>query len=223
MPIINPEILSKRKKELFDKILASCDMFQIEKLFYQKHSLRLKQKMQFKDGQFIVHHDEIAYKIDFITVAAFSLLLDKMGKFKGFIDPKDHPSLTDTEESKLDEIVTDSASMRMKEAEFLESIAASIGVETINDLLNSAFGLDTVGKPTYNQGEIIVFNDHVTYQLVYEVGVIFSLVLDQNGNYISTSIENIASSASAKKHRVSTRNQSDSELIDKIIETSEFF
>jgi len=223
MPIINPEILNKSKKELFAAILASCDMLQIEKLFYENHSLRLREKMQFKGGQFFVHNNEIAFKIDFMTVAAFSLLLSKMGKFKGFIDPRDQPSLADSEESKLDDIVTDSVEMRMREAEFLESIAASIGTENINDLLNSAFGIEAIGKPTYNQGEIIVFNDHVTYQLVYEVRVIFELVLDQKGNYISTTIKNIAPGPSAKKSKITTSNPSDSELIDKIIETSELF
>jgi hypothetical protein len=46
------------------------------------------------------------------------------------------------------------------------------------------------GKTIFKQGDIKVFNDHVSYQLVYETNAVFSILIDRAGNHISTSINN---------------------------------
>ena len=53
---------------------------------------------------------------------------------------------------------------------------------------NRTFDFNTPAKA--REGDIKVFNDRVTYQLVYEINAIFSILIDRAGNYISTSVEN---------------------------------
>ena len=59
--------------------------------------------------------------------------------------------------------------------------------------------METVGKMIYARGEILVFNDHVTYQFLYEVDVIFSILIDRKGNYINTSPKKTGSTLETAK------------------------
>ena len=196
MAIVDPEIIKTGEKELFASILASFDEFQIEKLFQETHNLLLTEKMQFKEGKTVVHDNQIAFQLSFRSVAQFSVLVDESGRFKGFTSLNDI-QLSDAEESESYEKILDSEVIKMRKAEFLDSLSASINVQTINELLGKICKIDAVGKTTYQQGNIKVYNNHVTYLLVYEVNAIFSILIDREGNFISTSKENVAPSKTA--------------------------
>ena len=98
------------------------------------------------------------------------------------------------EETESYEKILDPEVIKMRKAEFLESLSASIHVKMINELLHKMYEVDAVGKTIFRQGDIKVFNDRVTYQLVYEINAIFSIMIDRAGNYISTTIRNKSSS-----------------------------
>jgi len=185
MPIVDPEIIKSGEKELFSSILASFDEFQIEKLFQETHNLFLKEKMQFKEGKTVVHNNQIAFQLYFGSVAEFSVLIDEFGRFKGFTNLND-THLSDAEVPESYEKILDPETIKMRKAEFLDSLSASINVKTINELLYKIYKVGVVGKTIYTQGNIKVFNGHVTYQLVYEINAIFSILIDRVGNYIST-------------------------------------
>lgn len=121
------------------------------------------------------------------------MLLDESGKFDGFANLSDiHPP--DAELPDSYEKILDSEIITMRKAEFLESLSASINVQTINELLDKIYKVRSVGKTVYSHGDIKVFNDKIVYQLVYEVNAIFSILIDRAGNYIDTSIGNKVSS-----------------------------
>jgi len=197
MPIVDPEVIKSGEKELFASILASFDEFQIEKLFQETHNLLLKEKMQFKEGKTVVYDNQIAFQLYFSSIAQFSVLMDESGRFKGFTNLNDI-HLSDAEETESYEKILDSEVIKMRKAEFLDSISASINVQTINELLNKIYKVGAVGKTLYQQGDIKVYNGHVTYQLVYEINAIFSILIDREGNYINTPVENGASSKTAE-------------------------
>jgi hypothetical protein len=211
MPIVAPEIIQAGEKELFSSMLSSFDEFQVEKLFQDSHGLLLKEKMQFKEGKTINYNNQVAYKFDFRSVAAFSVLLDEIGNFCGFISPNDfHFSSADKTES-YDKII-DSEIVQIRKAEFLDSLSATIGNRTIAELFRKKYKIETFGKMIYRQGEIIVFNDHVAYQFLYEVEVIFSILIDREGNYINTSEQDNGSTLEAEEYPEETGSQLDSEL-----------
>ena len=199
MPIVSPEIIQAGEKGLFSSILSSFDEFQVEKLFQDTYGLFLKEKIQFKEGKTIVYSNQIAYKLDFKSVAEFSVLLDGMGKFSGFTEPIGfHFSSAEKTES-YDKII-DSEIVKMRKAEFLDSLSASISNRTITEFFRNRYKVETVGKMIYTQGEIIVFNDHITYQFLYEIDVLFSILIVRKGDYINTSKENNSSTLEAEEY-----------------------
>ena len=209
MPIVQPEIIKSGEKELFSSILASFDEFQIEKLVQETHNLLLKEKMQFKGGKTVAYKNQIAYKFYFSSIVEFSVLLDEMGRFKGFTN-LNNIAVPDAEETESYERVIDPEIIRMRKTEFFDSLSASININTINELLHRIYNLEAVGKTIYSRGDIKIFNGHVTYQLLYEVNVIISILIDRQGNYISSSIENDGASLTAAEHSEETGTRSDS-------------
>lgn len=175
MPIVDPEVIKSGEKELFSSLLASFDKFQIEKLFQDSHDLLLKGQVQFKEGKMVVHNNQIAYQLYFTSVAVFSVLIDEFGRFMGFTNFIDiHPPDADKAES--NEKILDYELLTMKKAEFLDALSASINIQTINKLLYKIYNVWVAGKTIFKQGNIKVFNDHVSYQFVYETNAVFSIL-----------------------------------------------
>jgi len=205
-PIIAPEIIQAGEKELISYMLSSLDAFQVEKLFQDLYGLLLKEKMQFQEGRAIVYNNQIAYKLDYKSVAAFFVLMDEMGKLSGFTEPT-NLHFSSAEKTETDDKIIDSEIIKIRKAEFLDSLSATINNGTITELFRKKYKVETVGKMIYAQGEIIVFNDHVTYQFLYEVDVIFSILIDRKGNYINTSNKNNGLSLETVKCPEETRSQ----------------
>lgn len=212
MPIVDAKTIRAGEKQLFSSMIESFDVSQVEKLFKETHGLLLKEKMQFKEGKTIVHNNQIAFKCDFKSVAEFSVLLDEMGKFRGFTNPSTLP-FSGTEETESYGKIIDSEIVKLRKAEFLDSLSATISNRTITELFRKRYKADTVDKMIYRQGKIIVFNDHITYQFLYEVDVIFSVFIDRGGNYINNLKRINGSPLIAENYQEKFGSQLESELL----------
>ena len=208
MPIIDPEIIKAGEKELLSSMLASFDEYQIEKLFQETHSLILKEKMQFKGGKTIVCKNQIAYQFDYSSVAAFPVLLNEMGKFMGFANPNDFHNLGEEENDSYDTIL-DPGVIHVRKAEFFDSLSASVNVETITELFKKIYKLTAIGKVVYSLGDIRVLSGHVIYELVYDIEVFFSIIIDREGNYISSSIKDNGSTPAVEEYPEKTGTLAD--------------
>jgi len=197
MIIIEPEFIQTGENQLFLSMLSFLDELQIEKIFKDTYGLLLKQKMQFVDGEIIVYKNQIAYKFEFKSVAEFLVLLDERGKFSGFTQPRNLEYLS-AETTESSNTVIDSEIIKIRKAEFLDSLSASIGTRAINELFRKRYKLEIVDKIIYKEGEIVVFNDHVTYQFLYEADVIFSILIDTKGNFINFLNEKYSTNLEAK-------------------------
>ncbi len=189
MIIVDPEIIKAGENELFSALHSSLDEFQIEKLFKDTYGVLLKEKMQIVESKIIVYKNQIAYKFDYKSVAEFLVFLDEMGRFSGFTQPSNLHYLSAEKTESYDRVI-DSEIIKIRKAEFLDSLSASISNRRINELFRERYKLETVDKIIYKEGEIVIFNDHVTYQFLYEADVIFSILIDRKGNYINFSKEN---------------------------------
>jgi hypothetical protein len=187
MSIIDPEVIQKGEKGLLSSILSSLDMYQIEKLFNKSYNLSLKEKLELKKGDIVVYNNQITYKLSFSAVATFSLLMDKMGNYQGFTKPDD-VFLSNAERTDLENSITDFELLRVKEAEFLDSLAATINTRRIIEFFQKVFKLKTNGIVIYKHGDIIVFNGRVAYKLIFDIEVNFSLYLDRRGKHIGLAI-----------------------------------
>ena len=208
MSIIKPEIIKAGEKKLLSSMLASFDDYQIEKLFQETHSLILKEKMQFKGGKTLVFNNQIAYQFDYSSVAAFPVLLNEMGKFMGFANPNDFHNLSEEENESYDTIL-DPGVIHVRKAEFFDSLSASVNVETIAELFKKIYKLTAIGKVIYSLGDIRVLSGHVIYELVYDIEVFFSIIIDQTGNYISSLIKDNGSAPAAEEYAEKTGTLSD--------------
>ena len=51
------------------------------------------------------------------------------------------------------------------------------------------YDLKTIGKVIYSSGDIKTLSCHVVYQLVYDIELFFSIMIDREGNFIGSSIK----------------------------------
>lgn len=217
MPIVDPEIIKKWETELFSSIITSIDMQKINKLFAENYSLKLLKKPEFTDGEIVVYQNQIAYKLGFYTLVSFSLLLDKVGNFKGFTT-LDDTVLLDTGRNDSDNHIVSFETIRIKETEFLYTIAANISNRSIREIFYKLYKLKVSGDITYKHGDTVVFNGHVTYQLAFEVEVNFSLFLDRNGKYIVALQENDREKSTTEEFMEEKITHSDSGMWENLLE-----
>ena len=212
MPIVDPKTIREGEKQLFSSMIDSFDVSQVEKLFKETHGLLLKEKMQFKEGKTVVYNNQVAFKCDFKSVAEFCVLIDEMGKSRGFTNPNTL-TFSGAEETESYGKIIDPEIVKLRKAEFLDSLSATISNRTITELFRKRYNAATVGKMLYLQGKIIVFNNHVTYQFLYEVDVIFSVLIDRGGNYINHLKRNNGLSLKAENYPTEFGSQLESELV----------
>ena len=188
MPIVDPEIIKAGEKKLVASILESFEEYKIEKLLQENHSLILKEKMQFKGGKAVALNNQIVYQFNYSSVAAFPVLINEMGKFMGYANYHDFHEI-DPEETESYEMLIDPEVIKLRKAEFIETISASINVNTIAELFSSIFKDKAIGKVIYSSGDIKSLGGYLVYQLIYEIELFFSVFIDRRGNYIRSSLK----------------------------------
>ena len=80
MKIVNANTIQNGEKEFIDAINAELDWVSIEKMIMEKHKLQLQDEVVYRDGDIIVHNDEIAYRLDFDITVSMSLLFNRNGE-----------------------------------------------------------------------------------------------------------------------------------------------
>ncbi len=182
-PIIDPEVIHKGEKDLVYSILTSADIYPIQKLFQKKFGLTIREKLELTEGDITVYNNQVAYSLHVEAVATFSLLLDKMGHFKGFAAPNDI-FLSNVEDTDSENMLTDFDLIKLKESEFLDALAATIDKKKIIEFLQRITKLKSNGIIVYRQGDITILNGYVTYKLTFDFEMKLSIFLDRKGNYL---------------------------------------
>lgn len=80
MKIINPEAIHSSEKEFIDTINAELDWEVIEKMLLEKHKFAMRDEVDYKQGDLVVFHDQIAYRFDFDIKVALSVVFGRDGK-----------------------------------------------------------------------------------------------------------------------------------------------
>ena len=81
MKITGAEVIKNGERELIDTITADLDWRTIEKIFKEKHRLGIDEDVEFKNGDVVVHDDQIAYQFEFDVKVTLSVLLDREGNY----------------------------------------------------------------------------------------------------------------------------------------------
>lgn len=80
MKLTNSESIQDSEKEFIDTINAELDWDAIEQLILEKHGFTVQEDVDYKDGNLIVHNNEIAYKFDFEIKVPLSIIFNREGE-----------------------------------------------------------------------------------------------------------------------------------------------
>lgn len=80
MKLTNPETIQESEKEFIDAINAELDWDSIEKLLLEKHKFAIQDEVDYKEGNLIVHNNQIAYKFDFEIKVPLSVIFNRQGE-----------------------------------------------------------------------------------------------------------------------------------------------
>ncbi len=103
MKLTNPETIQDSEKEFIDTINAELDWEAIEKMLLEKHNFTLQDEVDYKDGDLIVHKDEIAYRFDFEIKVPLSVIFNREGECLEISSIRDDEDEDDFEDAMEDE------------------------------------------------------------------------------------------------------------------------
>ena len=80
MKLTTPESIQENEKEFIDTINAELDWDAIEKLLFDKHGFALQDEVAYRNGDLVVHDNQIAYKFDFEVKVPLSVIFNRRGE-----------------------------------------------------------------------------------------------------------------------------------------------
>lgn len=80
MKLTNPESIQESEKEFIDTINAELDWDAIEQMLLDKHGFVVQEDVDYKDGNLVVHNNEIAYKFEFEIKVPLSVIFNRNGE-----------------------------------------------------------------------------------------------------------------------------------------------
>ena len=91
MKLTNPESIKESEKEFIDTINAELDWDAIEKMLLEKHGFVVQEDVDYKDGNLIVHNNQIAYKFEFEIKVPLSVIFNRDGECVEISTRRDDP------------------------------------------------------------------------------------------------------------------------------------
>lgn len=80
MKVTDSDVIQMGEKELIDAITGDLDWETIEKAFKDKYHLGFQEDIEYKNGDIVVHNNQIAYKLNFDVRISLSVLFDRKGE-----------------------------------------------------------------------------------------------------------------------------------------------
>lgn len=112
MKLTNPELIQESEKEFIDTINAELDWDAIEQMLLEKHGFTVQEDVDYKDGNLIVHKNEIAYKFEFEIKVPLSVIFNRNGEcLEISTQGDDEDSDPDGDDAEMDSTPMDGAPM----------------------------------------------------------------------------------------------------------------
>jgi hypothetical protein len=81
MKITKADVIKSGERELIDGITADLDWSVVEEIFKKFHNLTIEEEVEYKQGDLIVHENQVAYKLDFDIKVRLSIVIDREGNY----------------------------------------------------------------------------------------------------------------------------------------------
>ena len=170
-------------RSLEETVIFDLDGGIIEDIFKQKYHLELYHCPQYKGGDILKYKKQISYRLDLEAGIAFSILLDRMGKFLTFIDARDD-LIPPPKKYEARKKVLNSESVGQIEEKLFQKLIDRLDMNTIRKMFESKYNLSLQSSLDYKKGNIVLHNKKVAYKFVFDSKVSFSLLIDRMGNYL---------------------------------------
>lgn len=79
--ITNSDIIKSGERELIDSIIGDLDWGAIEEIVKNRHKLKIQDDVEYRQGDIIVHNNQVAYKLDFDVKMTLSVVFDRDGNY----------------------------------------------------------------------------------------------------------------------------------------------
>ena len=89
MKITNADIIKSGERELIDTIISDLDWDTIEKIVKTRHKLKIQDDVEYRQGDIIVHNNQVAYKLDFDVKMTLSVVFDRDGNYLSLVTSDD--------------------------------------------------------------------------------------------------------------------------------------
>jgi hypothetical protein len=96
LKITNSEIIKSGERELIDTITGDLDWRIIEQIVRDRHNLSIKDDIEYKQGDIIVHENKVAYRLDFDVKMTLSIIFDRDGNCLSLATNADAPNVLKT-------------------------------------------------------------------------------------------------------------------------------
>jgi hypothetical protein len=77
---VNPGMIEEAVTDLIEKLKSKIQFDHVKKLCAHKHFIESIDKIDFTNGNIVIHDGKVAFKLDFNITYNLSLLLDREGK-----------------------------------------------------------------------------------------------------------------------------------------------
>lgn len=81
MKVTNSDIIKSGERELIDTIIGDLDWNMIEEIVKSRHRLKIQDDIDYRQGDLIVHNNQVAYKLDFDVKMTLSVIFDRDGNY----------------------------------------------------------------------------------------------------------------------------------------------
>ncbi len=117
MKLTNPELIQESEKEFIDTINAELDWDAIEQMLLEKHGFTVQEDVDYKDGNLIVHKNEIAYKFEFEIKVPLSVIFNRNGECLEISTQGDDEDETPLDDAPVDDELNDSPEIPVRPPE----------------------------------------------------------------------------------------------------------
>ena len=81
MKVTNSDVIKSGERELIDTIIGDLDWETIENIVKSRHKLKIQDDIDYRQGDLIVHNNQVAYKLDFDVKMTLSVIFDRDGNY----------------------------------------------------------------------------------------------------------------------------------------------
>jgi len=97
--ITNSDVIKSGERELIDSIIGDLDWDTIEEIVKNRHKLKIQDDVEYRQGDIIVHNNQVAYKLDFDVKVTLSVVFDRDGNYLSLATSEDAEDVETAEES----------------------------------------------------------------------------------------------------------------------------